>query len=77
MTPAPEEPREPPEEIPEVRPTFQHPQWMLGIVLIFALITLYAGILGDPVWLLIGSPFIVTLAIYLWARFFNRRPGDD
>ena len=76
MTAPTDEHHDPADEGPEPRPLFQHPQWMLGVVLIFALAALYAGIFGDPVWLLIGSPFIVTLAIYVWARFVNRRPPD-
>jgi hypothetical protein len=58
-----EEPHPPPE-----RPLFQHPQWMLGVVLIFAVTAIFAG-LDNPVWWLIGSPFILVLAIYVWVRF--------
>ena len=46
---------------------FQHPQWMLGVVLIFAVAAIVAG-LSNPVWWLIGSPCILVLAIYLWVR---------
>ncbi len=53
---------------PDERPLFQHPEWMLGVVLIFATIAVIAG-LDNPVWLLIGSPFILVLAIYAWVRF--------
>jgi hypothetical protein len=49
------------------RPLFQHPQWMVGVVLIFAVVAMVAGF-DNPVWLLIGSPFILALVIYLWAR---------
>lgn len=76
MTPEPDPPEEQSVEPPEVAEEpalFQHPQWMVGIVLIFAAVALFAGLFGDPVWLLIGSPFIVTLAIYIWARFVHRR----
>jgi len=52
----------------EERPVFQHPQWMLGVVLIFAVAAIVAG-LSNPVWWLIGSPCILVLAIYLWVRF--------
>jgi len=61
----PEDRPDPPElEAPSL---FQHPQWMVGIVLIFAVVAVVAG-LDDPIWLLIGSPFIVVLAIALWIR---------
>lgn len=50
------------------RPLFQHPEWMVGVVLIFAVIAVIAG-LDNPVWLLIGSPFILVLAICAWVRF--------
>jgi hypothetical protein len=49
------------------RPLFQHPQWMVGVVLIFAVVAVVAGF-DNPIWLLIGSPFILALVIYLWAR---------
>ncbi len=41
---------------------------MVGVVLIFAVVAAIAG-LDNPVWLLIGSPFILVLAIYAWVRF--------
>ena len=53
---------------PDERPLFQHPEWMVGVVLIFAVVAVIAG-LDKPVWLLIGSPFILVLAIYAWVRF--------
>ena len=53
---------------PNGRPLFPHPEWMVGVVLIFAVIAVIAG-LDNPVWLLIGSPFILVLAIYAWVRF--------
>lgn len=56
----------PPRE--QERPVFQHPQWMLGVVLIFAFAAIVAGI-SNPVWWLIGSPCILVLVIYLWVRF--------
>ena len=50
------------------RPLFQHPEWMVGVVLIFGVAAVFAG-LANPVWLLIGSPCILVLAIYAWVRF--------
>ena len=53
---------------PNERPLFQHPEWMVGVVLIFAVVAVIAG-LDNPVWWLIGSPCILVLAIYTWVRF--------
>ena len=53
-------------------PMFPHPQWMVGVVLIFAVLFIVAG-LGNPIWLVIGSPFILVLAVYIWVRLAARR----
>jgi hypothetical protein len=53
---------------PEERPLFQHPDWMVGVVLVFAVAAVIAG-LSNPIWWLIGSPFIVIFAMYTWIRF--------
>jgi hypothetical protein len=58
-------------------PLFLHPQWTVGVVLILAVVTLFLGIVGHPVWLLIGSPFILTLAVWLWVRVIGRRRGTS
>ena len=52
------------------RAVFQHPQWMVGVVLIFAVIAIVAG-LENPIFLLIGSPCILVLVIYVWVRFIR------
>lgn len=52
----------------EQRPLFPHPQWSVGVVMIFAVIAIFAG-LENPIWLLVGSPFILALAIYVWMRW--------
>ena len=53
---------------PDERPLFQHPDWMVGVVLIFAVAAVFAG-LDNPIWLLVGSPFILVFALYTWVRF--------
>ena len=53
-------------------PVFAHPQWMVGVVLIFAVLFLVAG-LKNPFWLLMGSPFILTLAVYIYVRLATRK----
>jgi hypothetical protein len=45
---------------------------MAGIVLVFAFAAIVAGI-GNPVWLLIGSPFILALVLYIGVRLFSRQ----
>jgi hypothetical protein len=59
-----------------VRPVFPHPQWMVGVVLIFALLFI-AGGLGNPLWLLVGSPFILVLVVYIWVKVASRGRRDD
>jgi hypothetical protein len=61
----------PPEE-PETKPVFAHPQWMVGVVLIFGVAALWGG-LYNPTWWLIGLPCILTLFVYLFARFKRSR----
>lgn len=63
-----------PEERPikEEKPLFRHPPWMLGLVLIFAVYSILAG-LRDPIWLLLGLPFILVLALYIYVRIATRK----
>ena len=49
------------------RPLFPHPRWTVGVVLVFAVAAIVAG-LNDPVWLLIGFPCILVLIVYVWVR---------
>lgn len=54
---------------------FLHPQWTVGVVLILAVVTLFLGIFGHPVWLLMGGPFILTFAVWIVVRIVQwRRP---
>lgn len=54
------------------RPLFQHQPWMTGIVLVFAAAAIVAG-LTNPVWWLIGSPFILALVLYIGVRLAARK----
>jgi hypothetical protein len=58
-----------PDDKPETaeRPLFNHPPWMLGIVLILAVMAILAG-LAEPIWFLLGLPCILVLALYLYVR---------
>jgi hypothetical protein len=53
------------------RPIFNHPPWMLGIVLILAVMAILAG-LAEPIWFLLGLPCILVLALYLYVRIATR-----
>ena len=56
-----------PEET-EPKSAFQHPQWMVGVVLIFGVAALLGGFY-NPTWWLIGLPCILTLFVYSFVRF--------
>jgi hypothetical protein len=53
------------------RPLFPHPPWMVGIVLVIAVLALIAG-LSDPIWLLLGLPCILVLMLFIYARITAR-----
>ena len=53
------------------RPLFSHPPWMVGIVLIIAVLSILAG-LSDPIWLLLGLPCILVLALFIYVRVVAR-----
>jgi hypothetical protein len=50
---------------------FAHPQWAVGMVLVLALPFLVLGAFGHPIWLLIGSPFILVLVIWAAVRLIQ------
>jgi len=51
---------------------FPHPPWTVGLVLVAGGITLLFGILVSPIWLLVGSPFVLALFLWLYVRLFVR-----
>jgi hypothetical protein len=58
----------------EERPLFLHPRWTVGVVLIFGVAAIFAG-MNDPVWFIIGAPCILVLIVYVWVRVWGgRRP---
>ncbi len=65
MNETPKDPGDKPEE-PE-RPLFAHPPWMVGVVLALAVLAIVAG-LKDSIWFLLGLPFILVLALYIYVR---------
>lgn len=52
---------------PSEPPVFQHPEWMTGIVLILGVMVVFAGLVR-PIWWLIGSPFLLALAVWICGR---------
>lgn len=64
------------EDKPELdeRPLFPHPPWMVGVVLIFGVMAILAG-LSDPIWLLLGAPCIIVLGLFLYVRIAKRNSG--
>lgn len=61
-----------PEPEDDAPPAFPHPPWMVGVVLVFGVVSIVAG-LREPIWLVVGSPFIAALGFYVWARLHRRR----
>ena len=59
------------------RTLFQHPPWMVGIMLILGVLSLVIGLTVDPFWLVMGSPAILTLVVYIGVRIvIRRRTGE-
>ncbi len=57
----------------EARPSpFPHPPWTVGVVLILGLVSLLFGILVRPIFLAVGSPFIIVLLLWLYVKLFMR-----
>jgi hypothetical protein len=54
------------------RSPFPHPPWTVGLVLVAGGITLLFGILVNPIWLVVGSPFVLALFLWLYVRLFVR-----
>ena len=55
-----------------LRPLFPHRPWMVGIVLLFGVLSIIAGF-SDPIWLLLGAPCILALALFIYARIVARK----
>ncbi|HSW40545.1 MAG TPA: hypothetical protein VLL97_13740 [Acidobacteriota bacterium] len=66
-------------EIPDMnkRPVFPHPPWMMGVVLILAVLAIIAG-LTNPIWLVFGMPCILVLLVFIYVRLITAvRPKND
>lgn len=53
------------------RPLFAHPPWMVGIVLVFGVLAIMAG-LSDPIWFFVGMPCILVLVLYIYVKIVVR-----
>jgi hypothetical protein len=53
------------------RPLFAHPPWMVGVVLVFAVLAIIAG-LSDPIWFFVGMPCILVLVLYIYVQIVTR-----
>jgi hypothetical protein len=62
-------------EAPE-RPVFAHQPWMVGVVLVFAVVAILAGLV-NPVWFLVGAPCILVLAVYIYVRIASRGRAEE
>jgi hypothetical protein len=58
------------------RPLFPHPEWMVGIVLIIAVLAILAGI-ANPIWFLLGLPFIIVLVLFLYVRLVKQKDPKE
>ena len=55
----------------EVQPSaFPHPPWTVGVVLVLGVGSLLFGLLVRPIFLAVGSPFILALLIWLYVKLF-------
>jgi hypothetical protein len=61
-----------PELLGVAQSPYAHPQWALGMVLVLAVPFLVMGLFGHPIWLLLGSPFLLVLAIWIVVRVLPR-----
>ena len=55
-----------------LRPVFPHPPWAVGMALVIAVPFLVLGLVGHWVWLLLGSPFILVLFVWVAVRLVER-----
>jgi hypothetical protein len=55
-----------------LRPVFPHPPWAVGMALVIAVPFLVLGLVGHWVWLLLGSPFILVLFVWVSVRLVER-----
>ncbi len=60
---------------PDERPLFPHRPWMVGIVVVFGVLSILAGF-SDPIWLLLGAPFILVIALLAYVRIVARNKKD-
>lgn len=57
------------------RPFFPHPQWTVGVVLVLAVAAIFLA-LANPYFWIIGSPFILTLVVWVAVRGYTWITGQ-
>jgi hypothetical protein len=67
-----ESPEERDDALDDAPSPFPHPPWTVGLVLVAGGITLLFGLLVSPIWLVVGSPFVLALFLWLYIRLFVR-----
>ena len=53
---------------------FPHPPWTVGVVVVLGVMSLLFGLLVRPLFLAVGSPFIIVLLLWLYVKLFT---GDS
>jgi len=53
------------------RRIFAHAPWMVGMVIVLAVLAIIAGF-SDPIWFLLGLPCILVLALFVYVRIATR-----
>ena len=62
------------EQPAELTPSpFAHPEWTVGLVLVAGVITLVFGVLVTPLALLMGSPFLIVLVLWVYVKLSGTR----
>jgi hypothetical protein len=61
---------------PATRPMFPHPPWMVGVVLILAVLSILAGF-SNPIWFALGMPSILVLILYIYVRVVTGKRARD
>jgi hypothetical protein len=72
------EDRRQPEEEADGAPLspFPHPPWTVGVVLILGVVSLLFGLLVRPIFLAVGSPFIIVLVLWLYVKLLSGRTSS-
>lgn len=73
MSDIPASPEAPDDDTRPDRPMFLHPPWTVGLALVLGAVFLVLGVLGHPLWLLGGSPFVLVLLVWVVVQTVQRK----